>query len=134
MKRASQKPFDGVPYTRLAASLIRPLPAYGLKTWSFQGLTLAGRRFGTFGLFVRRLFGQAKRLQLRHLLTRGLAGGLIFHHGPGALFGALFLLETRFGAGLHFIGPGFTSSGCHNCLLLRRDCAGTPIITLLCLI
>ena len=72
-----------------------------------------------------------KRLQRAIFSRTTLAIGLIFRHGPGAVFGALFLLKTRFGAGLHFIGPGLTSSGCHNYLLLRGDRAGMSIVTLL---
>ena len=69
------------------------------------------RRRLTIAPLLGRLFGQAERLQLRHSFANHFAAGLIFRHGLGAFLGALFLLETRLGAGASLAGPGIAGFG-----------------------
>ena|ERR1700683_2235647 len=105
-EKASQKPFDGIPYTRLAAGLQAAtlmcavdvfVSRRVLTSQSAPSATLIGA--GLLG----RLFCQSKRFQFLGLFPYQAAVGLIFHHGLRAVLGTLFLPETCFGAGSHLI-------------------------------
>ena len=85
------------------------------------------RRRLTIAPLLGRLFGQAQRLQLRHSFANHFAAGLIFRHGLGAFLGALFLLETRLGAGAGLAGPGIAGFGGQYPLL---GCEWAPQLSL----
>ena len=110
VKSASQKPFDGVPYTRLAAGLMQAGTPY-MDQGCVRFKAPRPERLIVL-LLLGGFFGQSKRLQLRHSLPNDLAIGLVFIHGLDAFLGALFLLETRFGAGSSLARPGLAGSGC----------------------
>src|SRR6202051_2300541 len=71
---------------------------------------------GQLTRLVGGFFGQSKRLQALGFFANNFAVGLIFHHRLGAVFGALHLLETCFGAGLGLIRPRLARF-CRQCLL-----------------
>src|ERR1700722_14553661 len=83
------------------------------------------RRRLTIAPLLGRFFGQAKRLQLRHSFANHFAAGLIFRHGLGAFLGALFLLETRLGAGPGIAGFGgqYPLLGCESAQQLSLSAA-----------
>ena len=89
---ASQKPFDGIPYTRLAAGKLGRKEHMVHRCVRFK----APHRL-TGALLVGRLLGQSKRLQSLRLFPNHSAVGLIFHHSLRAFFGTRFLSETCFG-------------------------------------
>jgi len=135
-ERASQKPFDGVPYTRLATGLQgherliwtkdvfvsrRIATAIGASPMADLRFTL-GRLLGDeFSgkpiLFVSRLFCQSKRPQPRRFFSNETAVSLIFHHRLCAFSGSFVLFKARFGASFSLARPRFTRF-CRQCRLL----------------